>query len=84
MVRIRDYKLSYFVCREQVRKKAEEDLNENIDVIRRNLPAKKDGIAGYLSQTTQEIADQIARHSALSKNLIIKEWTSPYYASQVF
>ena len=26
------------------------------------MPAKKDGIAGYLSQTTQEIADQIARN----------------------
>ena len=48
--------------REQLRKKAEEDLEENINVIRRNLPAKKDGISGYLSQTTQEIADQIARN----------------------
>ena len=26
------------------------------------MPAKKDGISGYLSQTTQEIADQIARN----------------------
>ena len=51
-----------FFDREQLRKKAEEDLKENINVIRRNLPAKKDGIAGYLSQTTQEIADQIARN----------------------
>ena len=37
-------------------------MTENINVIRRNLPAKKDGIASYLSQTTQEIADQIARN----------------------
>ena len=60
--------IRYFRCnvdvfyREQLRKKAEEDLEENINVIRRNLPAKKDGISGYLSQTTQEIADQIARN----------------------
>ena len=54
--------LFFFFDREQPRKKAEEDLKENINVIRRNLPAKKDGIAGYLSQTTQEIADQIARN----------------------
>lgn len=39
----------------------QEDLTENINVIRRNLPAKKDGIASYLNQPTQEIADQIAR-----------------------
>ena len=48
--------------REQLRKKAQEDLNENINVIRRNLPTKKDGISSYLSQTTQDIADQIARN----------------------
>ena len=56
------YNTILFFAREQLRKKAEEDLKENINVIRRNLPAKKDGIAGYLSQTTQEIADQIARN----------------------
>jgi hypothetical protein len=39
---------SIFFDREQLRKKAEEDLKENINVIRRNFPAKKDGIAGYL------------------------------------
>ena len=58
----RKIKSIYLLSREQLRKKAEEDLKENINVIRRNLPAKKDGIAGYLSQTTQEIADQIARN----------------------
>lgn len=56
------FMILFFFDREQLRKKAEEDLKENINVIRRNLPAKKDGIAGYLSQTTQEIADQIARN----------------------
>ena len=33
---------SIFFDREQLRKKAEEVLKENINVIRRNLPAKKD------------------------------------------
>ena len=47
--------------REQLRKRAEEDLNENINVIRRNLPTKKGGISTYLNLTTQEIADQIAK-----------------------
>ena len=34
----------FFFDREQLRKKAEEDLKENINVIRRNLTGKKDGI----------------------------------------
>ena len=49
--------------REQLDKKAQEDLEENISLIKRNLPAKKDGqITSFLRQTTQDIADQIARN----------------------
>ena len=52
-----------FYYREQLDKKAKEDFQDNINVIRRNLPAKKDGeISNYLSKTTQDIADQIARN----------------------
>ena len=65
-----------------MRKKAEEDLKENINVIRRNLPAKKDGIAGYLSQTTQEIADQIAKNLVdraleLDRKRLVKKLNHP-------
>ena len=31
-------------------------------MIQKNLPIKKDGFASYLKQTTQEIADQIAKN----------------------
>ena len=49
--------------REQLDKKAQEDLEENISLIKRNLPAQKDGqITSFLRQTTQDIADQIARN----------------------
>ena len=50
--------------REQLDKKAQEDLQENISVIKRNLPlAKKEGdLTLLLRQTTQDIADQIARN----------------------
>ena len=56
-------KFQLFYFREQLDKKAKEDFQDNINVIRRNLPAKKDGeISNYLSKTTQDIADQIARN----------------------
>ena len=50
--------------REQLDKKAKEDFRDNINVIRRNLPTKKDGEISslYLNKTTQDIADQIARN----------------------
>jgi hypothetical protein len=63
-----DYELEQIVedvddmYREQLRKQ-QEDYNDNLSVIRKNLPPlKKDGIAGYLNQTTQDIADQIAKN----------------------
>ena len=80
---------SYFFSREQLRKKAEEDLKENINVIRRNLPAKKDGIAGYLSQTTQEIADQIAKNLVdraleLDRKRLVKKLNHPAVQNGAF
>ena len=46
------------------------------------MPAKKDGIAGYLSQTTQEIADQIAKNLVdraleLDRKRLVKKLNHP-------
>ena len=83
------YLIHSFFSREQLRKKAEEDLKENINVIRRNLPAKKDGIAGYLSQTTQEIADQIAKNLVdraleLDRKRLVKKLNHPAVQNGAF
>ena len=51
-----------FTNSEQLKKQEDDDLNHNFNVIRKNLPIKKDGFASYLKQTTQEIADQIAKN----------------------
>ena len=57
-------KFSFFVPKSEQLKKQEDadDLNHNFKVIQKNLPIKKDGFASYLKQTTQEIADQIAKN----------------------